>query len=101
MLQNPAPWVCFGAKFLGVVYAFLVGCFDGVGMADHGAVDYALGAHEPLLEDAEVLTPETWVRSDLRTALDTENKYAIFVGEFFVFSEAFRFLEPTSGAPKT
>ena len=33
-------------------------------MGDHGAVDYALGAQEPRLEKAEVLTDETWVRSD-------------------------------------
>ena len=41
-----------------------LGCFHGIGMGDHGAVDFALGAHEPLLEKAEVLTDTTWVRSD-------------------------------------
>ena len=33
-------------------------------MGDHGAVDITLGSHETVLEDAQVLTDESWIRSD-------------------------------------
>ena len=40
------------------------GCFAGLGMGDHAAVDFALGGHEQLLAEAKVLTESNWVRGD-------------------------------------
>ena len=43
------------------------GCFRGLGMGDHAAVDFALNGHEKLLVDFGVLTPSRWVRGDRPT----------------------------------
>ena len=40
------------------------GCFRGLGMGDHAAVDFALEGHERLLLDAGVLDDSRWIRGD-------------------------------------
>ena len=44
--------------------ALYFGCFRGLGMGDHIAVDAALEGHEALLQEAGALPDEVWVRGD-------------------------------------
>ena len=38
------------------------GCYAGLGMGDHGAVEWGLEAHERLLEDCGAVRPGEWLR---------------------------------------
>jgi hypothetical protein len=74
------------AKFLG--------CFKGLGMGDHAAVDFALGGHETLLQSVGALDDLSWVRGD-RPVPGGDVLTAVIIDDLAVVAKAPRRCRPS------
>ena len=81
-----------GCEGLGPRSKYL-GCFRGLGMGDHIAVDVALEGHEALLQEYGALDDSTWVRGD-RPVPGGDALVAVIIDDLLVATKAPRHSAP-------
>ena len=81
-----------GCEGLGPRSKYL-GCFRGLGMGDHIAVDVALEGHEALLQEYGALDDSTWVRGD-RPVPGGDALVAVIIDDLLVATKAPRHAAP-------